>query len=463
MSMLTPETQSLWDLTVASGRSPKRFVADSVSSFAVADFAVGHNLDVAPDSLRGATVLISCTRQLPAVQTLLQLDGVARRILLCPPDLAPEHGAGVIAEAKVDTIVSDGTGPVGQPISGIPMVVIGGDRHALISRPDRGLQTEWLLFTSGTTGRPKIVVHTLASLAGPLDDGTVVDDDAIWSTFYDIRRYGGLQMLLRALLGGASMVLSHSHESVTDFLMRAQREGVTHISGTPSHWRHALMSPAVRHFSPKYIRLSGEVADQAVLNRLAAAFPRSKISHAFASTEAGVAFDVRDGLAGFPAALIGGSGANVAMRVTDGTLQIRSTRMASQYLGDEHRMADAEGFVDTGDMLERRGDRYHFVGRREGIINVGGQKVHPEEVEAIINQHPAVLMARVRGRKSGITGAIVVADVVLKPGSHPRQAVWDEIRSACLRSLPAHKVPAILTEVDRLDITESGKLARRGA
>ena len=52
-------------------------------------------------------------------------------------------------------------------------------------------------------------------------------------------------------------------------------------------------------------------------------------------------------------------------------------------------LADEDGFVDTGDMLELRGDRYYFAGRREGIINVGGQKVHPEEVEAVINRHPA--------------------------------------------------------------------------
>jgi len=153
----------------------------------------------------------------------------------------------------------------------------------------------------------------------------------------------------------------------------------------------------------------------------------------------------------------------VEMRVVDGSLRIRSARTASHYLGDGHRLADADGFVDTGDMLELRGDRYQFAGRREGIINVGGRKVHPEEVEAVINQHPAVQMARVQGRKSAITGAIVVAEVVLRPGSGPLQVVSDDIRDACRRALPPHKVPAMLTEVAGLDVTESGKLVRRGA
>jgi acyl-CoA synthetase (AMP-forming)/AMP-acid ligase II len=65
---------------------------------------------------------------------------------------------------------------------------------------------------------------------------------------------------------------------------------------------------------------------------------------------------------------------------------------------------DAAGFIDTGDMVELQRGRYYFVGRREGIINIGGLKVHPEAVEAVINQHPAVRMSRVSGRSNLITG-----------------------------------------------------------
>jgi acyl-coenzyme A synthetase/AMP-(fatty) acid ligase len=457
--MQLPDCRSLWDLTAASGLSPRRFVADADGRVLLD----GRATAATPEPFRGLTVLISSLRQLPAVHALLHLDGVARRILLCPPDLAPEHIPAVIDEAGVDAIVSDGTGPAAHPPSGIPVIPIAPDWPGAAAGRDPTRVTEWLLFTSGTTGRPKIVVHTLASLTGPLDDGLVVARDAVWSTFYDIRRYGGLQILLRALLGGGSMVLSQAQESVADFLTRAQRSGVTHISGTPSHWRRALMSPAVWPFTPAYVRLSGEVADQTILNNLKAAFPRAEVAHAFASTEAGVAFDVRDGLAGFPAGLIGQPGAKADMRVEDGSLRIRSARTASRYLGAGNRLADADGYVDTGDMLELRGDRYYFVGRREGIINVGGQKVHPEEVEAVINQHPAVQMARVRARRSPITGAIVVADVVLKPGSETLEAVRDDILDACREALPPHKVPAMLTRVATLEVTESGKLLRHRA
>jgi acyl-CoA synthetase (AMP-forming)/AMP-acid ligase II len=277
-----------------------------------------------------------------------------------------------------------------------------------------------------------------------------------------VRRYGGLQIMMRALLGGGSLVLSEANEPVGEFLTRVGAAGVTHISGTPSHWRRALMSPMLGQMSPAYVRLSGEVADQAVLNSLQHAFPAASVAHAFASTEAGVAFDVRDGRAGFPAMLIDQSGAAVELRVQEGSLRIRSARTARGYAGEgAPPLADKDGFVDTGDMVELRDGRYYFVGRREGIINVGGRKLHPEEIEAVINAHPDVRMSRVRGRSSPITGAIVVADIVANsPDGSLSEAAKDAILEDCRRLLPAHKVPAVLQVVPSLDIAASGKLAR---
>jgi acyl-coenzyme A synthetase/AMP-(fatty) acid ligase len=311
------------------------------------------------------------------------------------------------------------------------------------------------------------VVHTLASLAGAIESGSTSPSPAVWSTFYDIRRYGGLQIFLRALLTGASLVLSSAEESPADFLIRAGAHGVTHISGTPSHWRRALMSPSAHRIAPQYVRLSGEIADQAILNHLQSFYPQGKIAHAFASTEAGVAFDVTDGLAGFPRSLIGGC-ADVDMKVEDGSLRIRSTRTADRYLGPQAEPLRApDGFVDTGDMLELRGDRYYFVGRRDGVINIGGSKVHPEEVEAVINRHPQVRMSLVRTRRNPITGAVVVADVVLRTApesaNNDTRELQHDILLLCRKALPSHKVPAAIKFVPSLPVAETGKLMRHHA
>jgi acyl-coenzyme A synthetase/AMP-(fatty) acid ligase len=112
-------------------------------------------------------------------------------------------------------------------------------------------------------------------------------------------------------------------------------------------------------------------------------------------------------------------------------------------------------------MIEQRGDRCYFAGRREGIINVGGLKVHPEEVEAIINQHPDVQMSLVKARANPITGAIVVAEVVRKPASDGDPDEFrKEILALCRGALPAYKIPANIRVVAALDVGVSGKLAR---
>jgi acyl-coenzyme A synthetase/AMP-(fatty) acid ligase len=113
-------------------------------------------------------------------------------------------------------------------------------------------------------------------------------------------------------------------------------------------------------------------------------------------------------------------------------------------------------------MVELRGDRYYFVGRRGGIINVGGLKVHPEEVEAVLNRHPNVRMSLVKPRKNPITGAVVVADVVPAVDCNSAE-LESELLAACRSSLAAHKIPATIRVVPSLGVTPSGKMARRDA
>jgi acyl-coenzyme A synthetase/AMP-(fatty) acid ligase len=226
------------------------------------------------------------------------------------------------------------------------------------------------------------------------------------------------------------------------------------------------MSGAAGILEPKYVRLSGEIADQTVLDNLKAAYPQAAIGHAFASTEAGVGFEVNDGLAGFPADYIGGERNGIEMKVEDGTLRIRSSRTAARYLGEAPVIADPERFVDTGDLVEMSGGRYQFKGRKTGVINVGGLKVHPEEVESVLNADPRVRISLVRARRNPIVGAVVVADVVLAEDAAPAgdhtaaERVKAELLDSCRQALPAHKVPTALRFVPSLELTAAGKLVR---
>jgi acyl-CoA synthetase (AMP-forming)/AMP-acid ligase II len=417
--------------------------------------------------LHGSSVLVATTGQLDAAEALIQLDGVVRRMVLYPPDLSREHLDYVARSAEANWIVTDHPGPESSHCS-IERILPrrGRSRNQTLNRGQK-LETEWILLTSGTTGLPKLVRHTLASLTGAISPRNPSSVPIVWSTLYDIRRYGGLQIFLRAALTGAPLVLSGAQESIAAFLSRAGGRGITHISGTPSQWRRVLMSPSANKIVPAYLRLSGEIADQAILNQLQCQYPEARIAHAFASTEAGVVLEVNDGAMGIPAAAIGNTHF-VEMKVEDGTLRVRSSRTASAYLGhDSLPLRDAEGFVDTGDVLELREGRYYFAGRRDGTINVGGLKVHPEEVEAVINRHPEVGMSLVRTKKSSITGGLVVADVVLKrpeqPGGGGTQALQREILQFCRAELALYKVPVGINFVSTLAVSQTGKLIRRHA
>ena len=450
------EPTSLWQKLSEAGPLRERWLRGAGADINLAALSRGSSLGAPLDELRGASVLIAARDQLLAALALIELDGVARRVVLCPPDLADEHLPAVIATGEIDVVVGDRCAAKAGRFIRCSAEIAPAHRVRRASE-----RTEWVLLTSGTTGAPKLTAHTLCSLSTAMTGRDPLGAGAVWSTFYDMRRYGGLQIFLRAMLGGGSMVLSSAAEPVGDFLARAGASGVTHISGTPSHWRRALMSTGLHKMAPRYVRLSGEIADQAVLDHLRGAFPEADIAHAFASTEAGVAFAVGDGLAGFPSEYVGRPGA-VDLRVVDGSLRIKSGGNALGYLGGVAFPRDEDGYVDTGDMVELNGGRYHFVGRRGGIINIGGQKVHPEEVEAAINRHPSVRMSLVKARRNPITGAVVVADVVINSpaGEHDADALKGEILEFCRATLARHKVPATIQFVPALEVGAAGKLAR---
>jgi acyl-coenzyme A synthetase/AMP-(fatty) acid ligase len=417
--------------------------------------------------LRGRSVLVATADQLTAALALIELDGIARRLVLCPSDLHPQYLPFVIEMADVDAIVFDADNPSLDACGIRCRVECSAKLTAVPVDRNQSEQTEWILLTSGTTGRPKLVMHSLASLTGAINQAKTQPEPVIWSTFYDIRRYGGLQIFLRTVFTPSSMVFSDSQESTGDFIERAGERGVTHILGTPSHWRRAIMSPAAPSMAPQYVRLSGEIVDQPILNQLKSAYPQARVAHAFASTEAGAAFEVTDCLAGFPEAVFHKNDNGVEMKIDEGSLRIRSGRVASRYLGNETSLKDAEGFVDTRDMVELRESRYYFVGRKDGVINVGGFKVYPEEVEDVINRHPHVRMSLVHTRKNPVTGAVVVADVVLDQASETsgKQAeqVKKELLQLCQNTLSRHKIPAAINFVPALSVSATGKMARQNA
>ena len=191
------ELQSLRDWLIAADRS--RHLHGLNVSVVLADLAHGTSLGGRLPELAGRSVLVATGDQLTAALALIELDGVARRLVLCPPDLPAAHLPTVIADAEIDAIVTSGqmdaAGELGVRLHAVCHPAIA----PMAERPPERRATEWVMFTSGTTGAPKMVVHTLAGLTGAIRRNAAHDGPVVWGTFYDIRRYGGLQIFLAPL------------------------------------------------------------------------------------------------------------------------------------------------------------------------------------------------------------------------------------------------------------------------
>ena len=443
------EPLTLGDL-IARHHAGAREISSRDYSLRLADFADLSPFGPERARFAGRSVVLAVGDMAKAAAALIDLDGLAARIFLAPPGFAPEHLAHAAQALEADAVVYEDAAPFAAEVA-LPVRVPMRPRGQYIAPR----MTEWALPTSGTSGPPKLAIHTLQTLAGAL--GPTPHQE--WATFYDIRRYGGLQIFLRALAGSGSLRVSSPDEPMEAFLTRLGALSVTHVTGTPTHWRKALIAGAAKLIAPQYVRLSGEIADDAALSGLAAAFPNARIEHAYASTEAGVVFGVADGRAGFPAEWLDRRG-DVEMRLADGALHVRSPRRALRLIGAQGPLVDGDGFLDTGDMVEIRGDRCYFQGRRGGIINVGGAKVHPEEVEAVLNALPGVRAARVFAKASPIMGALVAAEIVLDEPALASRDREREIVSAARAQLPSHMAPTRVSFVSELPMTSAGKLKR---
>jgi len=250
--------------------------------------------------------------------------------------------------------------------------------------------------------------------------------------------------------------------SASELVMRALATEVTHLSGTPTFWRSLLLSQSAngKRLPLRQITIGGEAVDQSTLDALAAVFPDARIIHIYASTEAGALFAVKDGRAGFPAAWLAEGIDGCRLRIGGGILEVLSPRAMKGYLGGAApRGFSPDGWFVTGDLVKVMGDRVLFCGRVDSIINVGGGKVMPEQVEAAMLEMPLVREVRVYGVKNPLAGDVLAADVVLAQSvsdADARKAIF----SALSARLEPYKVPRIYRFMDQIPVNEAGKKAR---
>ena len=306
--------------------------------------------------------------------------------------------------------------------------------------------SEITIFTSGTTGQPKRVVHLVATLARNVRRGEQYKEH-VWAYAYNPTHMAGTQVFFQALMNQSTMVnvFGDSREVV---YQQIERYGITHISATPTFYR-MLMPFEKAYPSVKRVTLGGEKSDKQLLEHICNIFPNAKVNNVYASTEAGSLFAAKDDCFQIPANI------RDKFRVENDELLIHKS-----LLGQSDSFVFDGEYYHSGDLIEWVNEAeglFRFKSRKNELINVGGYKVNPGEVEDAINAIEGVQQSLVYGRSNSILGNIVVAEVKLVEGA----ALTDlEIRKVLASLLQDFKVPRKIQIVNELSMTRTGKLKR---
>lgn len=311
-----------------------------------------------------------------------------------------------------------------------------------------------VLFSSGSTGKSKAIVHDMAD----------------WLEKYRTRRHalrtitfllfdhgGGVNTMLHVLSNGGCIITVQ--ERTPDGVLSAVEEFKAEVLPvSPTFINLILLSEAYsRHdlSSLKVVTYGTEPMPESTLKRFHELFPHIDLRQTYGLTEVGV---MRSKSKSSDSLWVKVGGEGYDTRVVDGMLQIKARSAMLGYLNAPSPFTE-DGWFMTGDEVEQDGEYFRFLGRRSEIINVGGQKVFPAEVENVIQEVENVGEVTVYGEKNPITGSIVCAKVRLKNPEETRQTVV-RIKQYCAKKLLPFKVPVKVIIADAEQFSERFKKIR---
>jgi acyl-CoA synthetase (AMP-forming)/AMP-acid ligase II len=267
---------------------------------------------------------------------------------------------------------------------------------------------------------------------------------------------GGFNTLSHCLLTGGTLVRLASRDAA-DVCRSIERHRIELLPATPTFLNMLLIGGAHTRAdlsSLKLITYGTEVMPPATLRALTAALPGVTFKQTYGLSEVGILATKSKSDDSVWMKL----GAGSAIKVVDGVLWVKSETAMLGYLNAPSPF-DAEGWLCTGDMVDVDGDYIRVRGRKEEIVNVGGLKVFPAEVEEQLLRAPHVTDAVVWGKKNAVTGFIVAASITKAPGVDAAVA-RQQILEHCRRHLDEFKVPRYIEFVDGQLHTERFKKAK---
>lgn len=292
-----------------------------------------------------------------------------------------------------------------------------------------------ILFSSGSTGKPKAAVHDFVPL---LDKFKVPRPKKRMMTFLLFDHIGGLNTLLHTLSNGGCIVTVHDR-SPDSILEAVEKHRVQILPTSPSFINTLILSGAYKQHdlsSLERITYGTEVMPESTLKRVHEILPEVELLQTYGLSELGI---LRSKSRSSDSLWVKVGGDGFETRVVDGMLEIKAKSAMLGYLNAPSPFTE-DGWFKTGDVVEVDGEWMQILGRKSEIINVGGQKVYPAEVESVIQQMEGVEDVMVSGEPNPILGQMVVAKV---QGStdETRRDFMVRMRSFCQDHLQSYKIP----------------------
>lgn len=292
-----------------------------------------------------------------------------------------------------------------------------------------------VLFSSGTSGEPKCAVHDFAKL---LDKFRTQRTALRTLNFLLFDHWGGLNTMLHILSNGG-VVISTKDRSPANICRLIERYKIELLPASPTFLNLLLLSEAYNDFdlgSLKIISYGTEPMLPSTLRRLKELFPNVKLQQTYGLIELGVLRSKSESDESLWVKL-GGDG--YELRVVDGLLEIKAASAMLGYLNAPNPFTE-DGWFKTGDAVEVNGAYFRILGRKSELINVGGEKVYPSEIETVIQEMPNIAEVMVYGEKSPIMGMIVVARVRLFE-EEDRKELASRVKKHCRQVLAPYKIP----------------------
>jgi acyl-coenzyme A synthetase/AMP-(fatty) acid ligase len=306
--------------------------------------------------------------------------------------------------------------------------------------------SEIIIFTSGTTGQPKQVRHTIQTLTRSVRIGEFYQGQ-VWGFAYNPTHMAGLQVFFQAFENLNTLVnlFNCSRLEINDLL---KSEGITHLSATPTFYR--LLLPIEKVFeNVQRVTLGGEKSDQKLYGFIKRLFPYAKINNVYASTEAGSLLASKGEYFQIPESL------SDKFRVENEELLIHKSLLGKsesvQYYGDYYRTGDLIEWMD-----EKKGI-FRFKSRKNELINIGGYKINPAEVEDVLLQMEGMQQAVVYGKPNSVLGHILCAELKVLPGVILTEL---QVRRYLQDKLQDFKIPRRIKFVEQFLLTRTGKIKR---